>query len=294
MKALPVVKGNYQLKDYDRTAAEFNWTDAEKEFSWYESGKMNIAYEAVDRHAESFRKNKVALYYKDAERKESYTYNEMKKMSNKAANVLRNQSTLEKGDRLFVFMPRSPELYFSLLGALKLGVIVGPLFEAFMEGAIFDRLFDSEAKAIVTTPELLKRVPIEKLPHLQTIFLVGEEIEEDGNIIDFNTHLTSASQYFDIEWMEREDATLLHYTSGSTGKPKGIVLVQEAMVQQLQTTRWVLDLNDEDVFWCTADPDGLRAQCTVYSVLCLQGLRFSSLVEGFQQIVGTGQLKSIV
>ena len=145
------------MKDYDRTAAEFNWADAEKEFSWYESGKMNIAYEAVDRHAESFRKNKVALYYKDAKRKESYTYNEMKKMSNKAANVLRNQSTLEKGDRLFVFMPRSPELYFSLLGALKLGVIVGPLFEAFMEGAVFDRLLDSEAKAIVTTPELLKQ-----------------------------------------------------------------------------------------------------------------------------------------
>ena len=73
-------------------------------------------------------------------RKESYTYNEMKKMTNKAANVLRNHSTLEKGDRLFVFMPRSPELYFSLLGALKLGVIVGPLFEAFMEGAVYDRL----------------------------------------------------------------------------------------------------------------------------------------------------------
>ena len=69
MKTLPVVKGNYQLKDYNRTAAEFNWTDAEKEFSWYESGKINIAYEAVDRHAESFRKNKVALYYKDQNEK---------------------------------------------------------------------------------------------------------------------------------------------------------------------------------------------------------------------------------
>ena len=69
MKTLPVVKGDYQLKDYDHTVAEFNWTDVEKEFSWYESGKINIAYEAVDRHAESFRKNKVALYYKDAQSK---------------------------------------------------------------------------------------------------------------------------------------------------------------------------------------------------------------------------------
>ena len=261
---LPVIKGDYQLKDYDHTKAEFNWTDAEKEFSWHESGKMNIAYEAVDRHADSFRKNKIALYYKDDQRKEAYTYHEMKKMTNKAANVLRNQSSLKKGDRLFVFMPRSPELYFSMIGALKLGVIVGPLFEAFMEGAVYDRLYGSEAKAIVTTPELLKRVPVDRLPKLETIFLVGEDIEGHEKVIDFTTHLASASQYFQIEWMEKEDPTLLHYTSGSTGKPKGIVLVQEAMVQQLQTTRWVLDLNDKDIYWCTADPGWVTG--TVYGV----------------------------
>ena len=116
------------------------------------------------------------------------------------------------------------------------------------------RLSDSEANAIVTTPELLERVPVDKLPHLKTIFLVGENIEEEGIIVDFNKHMTDASQYFQVEWMDREDPTLLHYTSGSTGKPKGIVHVQEAMVQQLQTTRWVLDLKDEDIFWCTADP----------------------------------------
>ena len=121
MKTLPAVHGDYQLADYDRTAAEFKWADAEKEFSWFESGLMNIAHEAVDRHADSYRKNKVALYYKDANRKETYTYNEMKKMSNKAANVLRNQSPLEKGDRIFIFMPRSPELYFSLLGRIETG-----------------------------------------------------------------------------------------------------------------------------------------------------------------------------
>lgn len=85
MKTLPVVQGDYQLKDYDRTVEQFNWTDVEKEFSWFESGLMNIAHEAVDRHADSYRKNKVALYYKDANRKETYTYNEMKKMSNNAA-----------------------------------------------------------------------------------------------------------------------------------------------------------------------------------------------------------------
>lgn len=261
---LPVIQGDYQLKDYDQTSANFSWADAEKEFSWHESGKVNIAYEAVDRHAESFRKNKVALYYKDAERKETYTYNDMKKMTNKAANVLSNHSSLQKGDRLFIFMPRSPELYFALLGALKVGAIVGPLFEAFMEDAVYDRLYDSEAKVIVTTPELLKRVPTDKLPKLETIFLVGEDIEENNKVVDFSLHLNEASQQFKIEWMKKDDPTLLHYTSGSTGKPKGIVLVQEAMVQQLQTTRWVLDLTDEDIYWCTADPGWVTG--TVYGI----------------------------
>ncbi len=265
VETLPVVKGDYLLKDYEQTAATFRWEDVEKEFSWYESGKVNIAYEAVDRHVDTYRKNKVALYYKDADRKETYTYAEMKKMTNRAANVLQSHSSLEKGDRLFVFMPRSPELYFSLLGALKMGVIVGPLFEAFMEEAVYDRLSDSEAKAIVTTPELLERVPLDKLPKLETIFLIGENIEETNQVVNFMKHLQTASKNFEVEWMDIEDPTLLHYTSGSTGKPKGIVLVQEAMVQQLQTTRWVLDLKDEDVYWCTADPGWVTG--TVYGVL---------------------------
>lgn len=283
MKALPSIGGDYQLADYDQTAKNFKWSDVEKEFSWYETGLVNIAHEAVDRHADSYRKNKVALYYKDADRKEAYTYDQMKKMTNKAANVLRNFSTLDKGDRVFIFMPRSPELYFSLLGALKLGAIVGPLFEAFMEGAVYDRLSDSEAKAIVTTPELLSRVPFEKLPHLKTVFLVGEGIVEEGLFVDFNKRMKQASADFQVEWMMREDPTLLHYTSGSTGAPKGVLHVQEAMVQQLQTTHWVLDLKDEDVFWCTADPGwvtgtayGIFGPMLVGATILVLGGRFST------------------
>lgn len=275
---LPVMQGDYQLQDYDQAAKDFKWSDAEKEFSWHETGLINIAYEAVDRHANSYRKNKVALFYKDAVRKEAYTYNEMKRMSNKAANVLTNHSTLEKGDRLFVFMPRSPELYFAILGALKMGTIVGPLFEAFMEGAVYDRLADSEAKAIVTTPELLDRIPVDKLPHLKTIFLVGENIEEDERHIDFKKHFKNASPYFQLEWMELDSPTLLHYTSGSTGKPKGVLHVQEAMVQQLMTARWVLDLKDEDIFWCTADPGWVTG--TAYGIFGPMLAGATSLIVG--------------
>ncbi|MCM3637121.1 acetate--CoA ligase [Sporosarcina luteola] len=275
---LPVMQGDYQLQDYDQTARDFKWSDAEKEFSWHETGLINIAHEAVDRHANSYRKNKVALFYKDASRKEAYTYNELKRMSNKAANVLTNHSTLEKGDRIFVFMPRSPELYLAILGALKMGTIVGPLFEAFMEGAVYDRLSDSEAKAIVTTPDLLDRIPVDKLPHLKTIFLVGGNIEEDDKHIDFNKHLKNASSHFKVEWLDKESPTLLHYTSGSTGKPKGVLHVQEAMVQQLQTARWVLDLKDEDVFWCTADPGWVTG--TAYGIFGPMLAGATSLIVG--------------
>ncbi len=275
---LPVMQGDYQLQDYDQTAKDFKWSEVEKEFSWHETGLINIAHEAVDRHANSYRKNKVALFYKDAKRKEAFTYNEMKRMSNKAANVMTNHSALEKGDRIFVFMPRSPELYFAILGALKMGTIVGPLFEAFMEGAVYDRLSDSEAKAIVTTPELLDRIPVDKLPHLKTIFLVGENIEENDKYIDFNKHLKKASPYFQVEWLDRESPTLLHYTSGSTGKPKGVLHVQEAMVQQLQTARWVLDLKDEDVFWCTADPGWVTG--TAYGIFGPMLAGATSLIVG--------------
>ncbi|EMR05713.1 Acetyl-coenzyme A synthetase [Bhargavaea cecembensis DSE10] len=280
---IPVKEGDFNLADYEKTAKEFRWEDAEKEFSWYESGKVNIAYEAVDRHAESFRKNKVALYYKDQNRKEAYTYGQMKRMTNKAANVLKAHSTLDKGDRMFIFMPRSPELYFALLGGLKLGTIVGPLFEAFMEGAVFDRLDDSEAKAIITTPDLLERVPVDRLPKLEKVFLVGENIEETDKIVDFKKHLKEASAHFEPVWLGKEDGTVLHYTSGSTGRPKGVLHVQYAMVQQLQTAKWVLDLKETDVYWCTADPGWVTG--TAYGV-------FGPMLAGATSLIVGGRFKT--
>ena len=254
VEALPAASGNFNLHNYDEIAAGFDWKEAEKEFSWYETGKVNMAHEAIDRHADSDRKNKVALYYKDQQRNESYTFYEMKRMTNRAANMLKSHSDLEKGDRMFIFMPRSPELYFTMFGALKMGLIVGPLFEAFMEGAIYDRLDDSDAKAIITTPELVSRVPFDKLPNLKTIFLVGENIEENDHTVDVMKYLPNSSDQFEVEWLDKEDGLVLHYTSGSTGKPKGVLHAQYAMVQHLQTARWVLDFNEQDIYWCTADP----------------------------------------
>ncbi len=254
VEALPVTKGDFNLTNYENTYDNFDWKEVEKQFSWYESGRVNMAYEAIDRHAESYRKNKVALYYRDPERNEKYTFRDMKKLSNKAGNVLKQYGDVEKGDRVFIFMPRSPELYYSVLGAVKLGAIVGPLFEAFMEGAVRDRLEDSEAKVLVTTPELLNRVPVNELPNLKHVFLIGEDVKEDDVHVDFLSKFEEASDKLDIEWVDRNDGLILHYTSGSTGRPKGVLHVHNAMLQQYQTSKWVLDLKEDDVYWCTADP----------------------------------------
>ncbi|KEK24472.1 acetate--CoA ligase [Bacillus gaemokensis] len=254
VETLPVIKGENNLPDYEETYANFNWEEVNKNFSWSETGRVNMAYEAIDKHAKSDRKNKVALYYQDGSRKEKYTFKEMKEFSNKAGNVLKNYGDVEKGDRVFIFMPRSPELYFALLGAVKLGAIVGPLFEAFMEGAVRDRLEDSEAKVLITTPELLERIPLNDLPALKTVFLVGENVEDGGKLVAFNPLFEQASKELNIEWLDREDGLILHYTSGSTGKPKGVLHAQNAMVQHYQTAKWVLDLKEDDVYWCTADP----------------------------------------
>ncbi|TMN23831.1 acetate--CoA ligase [Lentibacillus cibarius] len=256
MQTLAPVKTGANMPDYNEACTNFSWKDVEKAFSWHETGKVNMAYEAIDRHAETWRKNKVALYYSDQKRDEKYTFQDMAFLSNKFGNVLRNIGT-EKGDRVFLFMPRSPELYVSMMGILKIGAIAGPLFEAFMEQAVRDRLENSEASVLITTPSLLERVPYNELPHLENIILVGDgEAPEDGDVkfYRFEEEMDKASRDLDIEWVDREDGMILHYTSGSTGKPKGVLHVHNAMIQQYQTAKWVLDLKEDDIYWCTADP----------------------------------------
>ncbi|MFA1642406.1 acetate--CoA ligase [Chryseomicrobium imtechense] len=264
LETLAAVQGNYNLSEYESFSKDFSWDSASEVFDWHKTGKMNIVHEAIDRHAYSSNKNKVALFYQDNDRKESYTFYEMMRNVNRAANTLSKYSSLEKGDRMFIFMPRSPELYFALLGALKMGVIVGPLFEAFMEGAVYDRLDDSDAKVLVTTPELLSRVPVDKLPKLETIFLVGEYDSFDEKYVDFTAGLQEASDKFETVWVDQEDGLVLHYTSGSTGKPKGILHVHGAMVQHYHTMKWVMDVKENDIYWCTADPGWVTG--TVYGI----------------------------
>lgn len=250
---LPGRARNPNLADYDQAVTHFKWEDVERNFTWYDTGKVNMAYEAVDRHVREGRGEKTALLYSDSTRDESYTFADLQEKSNRFGNVLRKYR-IGKGDRVFLFMPRQPELYFSLLGILKVGAVAGPLFEAFMETAVKDRLEDSGAVALVTTPELLHRVKREELPELRYIFLVGGGSDPENYVLDYETECASASEELEPEWLGLEDGLIMHYTSGSTGKPKGVYHVQRAMIQHYYSGKVVLDLLDDDIYWCTADP----------------------------------------
>ncbi|WCK53381.1 acetate--CoA ligase [Aneurinibacillus sp. Ricciae_BoGa-3] len=240
------------LKDYEEAARNARWQDAEQYFSWHDTGKVNMVYEAIDRHVDNGQGQKLALLYADGIRDEQYTYQQLRDLSCKFANGLRSLG-IQKGDRVFIFMPRSPELYIAMLGIIRIGAIAGPLFEAFMEEAVKDRLLDSRSIAVVTTSELLYRIPVDSLPDLNHVILAnGNEITGPKQVL--YRELLQVSDEYVMEWVDREDGMILHYTSGSTGKPKGVLQVHDAMLHQYMAGKWVYDLREGDIYWCTADP----------------------------------------
>ncbi|MEB2308760.1 MAG: acetate--CoA ligase [Candidatus Brocadiaceae bacterium] len=263
----PVLTG---LMDYEKTYKEFSWETIKKELSLTDNStnKVNIAYYAIDKNAQTWRKNKVALYWEGADGTcQKYTFLELKKLSDRCANMLRSLG-VRKGDRVFIFLPRLPELYVSLIAIAKLGAIAGPMFSAFGPDAVRDRLQNSEAKVLITTPELKERVDtvLWELPKLERIILVNnkEEYELEDRDVCYTTLMQDATDTFGMEWVEMEDPFYILYTSGTTGKSKGITHVHKDMISQYITTKWVLDLRDDDVYWCTADPGWVTG--TVYGL----------------------------
>jgi acetyl-CoA synthetase len=253
-EALPPVPGTQgNLRDYDEARRTFDWKSVEAAFDWAKTGKVNMAHEAIDRHALGARKNKLALLYTDGQRVERYTYEDLMRLSNRFANALIRMG-VTRGDRVFVFLPRVPETYIGILGILKVGAIPSPLFEAFMTDAVRDRMQDAAAVALLTNRHLLERVPEDELPDLKHVVLVGGGGSDSGRHRSFDHEMEKSGESFDTVWLDREDPLILHYTSGSTGKPKGALHVQNAMIGHYQTGQWVLDLKETDTYWCTADP----------------------------------------
>lgn len=252
------------LLDYQKTYRAFSWQDAEKEIEWFPQKKINAAYNVVDRNATNWRKNKVALYWESADGQEfKYTFLELSLLSNRFANVLKSLG-VDRGDRVFFFLPRIPEFYFGFLGTLKLGAIAGTLFAAFGPSALLDRLGNSQAKVLVTDENLLPRVNKirSQLPHLEHIILVDghnrqafmEEKEITGSGKSFYNLMSKAKVDFKVRQMDRDDPAFMLYTSGTTGKPKGVIHKHGAILQEHLTAKWILDIREDDVYWCTADP----------------------------------------
>jgi len=273
----------HHLSDYEALYSTFHWEDVHKEFDWSTTGKVNMAHEAIDRHLTRGRRNKLALIYTDKEHTARFTFEDMSLQSNRFANVLRKLG-VGKGDRVFVFLGRRPELYIAILGIIKVGAIPSPLFEAFMEDAVRDRMANAEAVALVTSPALVERVPQYDLPALKHIILVGASSSDlsEGQY-SYEALMDKAEEKAEIEWLTLDDPLIIHYTSGSTGKPKGVLHVQKAMIGHLVTGRWVLDMREDDVYWCTADPGWVTG--TSYGI-------FSPWLNGMTNLIRGGRFNA--
>ncbi len=263
---------------YAEAAKDFDWKTVEAEFDWSKTGKVNIVHETIDRHADSARGDAVALHYYHPEgRQEDYTFKDLKKLSSQFAAVLKNAG-VSKGDRIAVFLPRMPELYIAILGIHRVGAIPVPLFEAFMEQAVFDRLENSQSNVCVTTPTLKPRVPQDKLPDLKQLILVESNGELAANEISYEESMKAAPEWVEPEWLTVDDGLVIHYTSGSTGRSKGVLHRQYAMVGHYQTSKWSLNLSQDDIYWCTADPGWVTG--TSYGLYGPWTLGVTSLVVG--------------
>lgn len=276
----PGVSSN--LGDYETACAELTWESARARLDGLPGGGINIAHEAVVRHALGARRDHVALRWlgKHGERVE-ITYGDLDTATARFANALATLG-VGPGARVFALAGRIPELYVAAIGALRAKAVFCPLFSAFGPEPIASRLELGGANVLVTTTRLYSRKVAgirARVPSLAHVIVVGDGASDaaiDGTH-DWRALVDAQPAEHTIEPTDPEDPALLHFTSGTTGAPKGAVHVHEAVVMHHHTGRLALDLRPDDVFWCTADPGWVTG--TSYGIIAPLTLGLTMVVD---------------
>jgi acetyl-CoA synthetase len=245
--------------DYERTRATFDWSMVPDPCAGMPSGGCNIAYAAVDRHADGPAADRTALRFitdtgSDGELvAHDLSYAELGRRTRRFTNVLRGLG-VGKGDPVFLIMGRIPELYVAMLGALRNGSVVSPLFSAFGPEPIATRVTIGEATVLVTTKALYKRKIAKVRDQLTSVRHVLLVDGDEPGTLNLAQLMAEASEDAPIEPTTADDPSLLHFTSGTTGTPKGARHVHGAVTMHYLTGLYALDIHPDDTYWCTADP----------------------------------------
>jgi len=219
------------------------------------NNQYNIGHICTRQQCNAGGADKPAMRFISPEREVSdFSFGDVEAESNRFANVLASLGFVA-GDVLFTFLPKQPEQFFAFLGALKAQVITGTLFANFGEEAILDRLGDARAKGVITRKSFLKKIARvrDRLPDLKYIFVVDGDVEPAAGILSYPLLMAGASPEYDVPLTGPDVPSVLHYTSGSTGRPKGVLHRHGSILYQNKTTREVLGLEPDDIYWCTAD-----------------------------------------